>query len=181
MIKTSFNISKVFIAKSLISFYMGDDSLKNPMKMFLENGAIDAEVISIVLGGTSGLSGISGLSRDFLEIDLWLNGLYNLMSSTNVTTNIEHLLMDKYRGIKYKHYKNHFYEADLTEEQFDYLYPLELIIKEIKKSKPLIQELEYIHKLLDHKDFPEGFRLELYDATNNEYFLPKSAKDIFLF
>lgn len=172
----SFSISKDFIIHQLVDYYLGDDSLKNPMKLFLENEAIDEEIINHVLSTMKSKRAIT-----FLCIDLWLNNPLRYLIPSNLMTETKSFLIkilsDDTRGLRVTKYLDNFHEANLNEKDFDW------ILSEHKVDVEFgdIGLIQLSTQLISHKDYPIDKKMFFYEKTGNEKFLPAAAKDMFLF
>jgi len=172
-----FKIDEEFIARLLLGYYNGDDSLKNPIKMFYENEALSDAIFRMV---DSDLN--SHAKHKMFALDLYLNGFGDVLNYKRVLPfTLKSVLNNDVRGINQSLINGmiqNFKEADLTMEQFEYFgINFDILFQE----KTLDKDYKACKAMVLHKDFPGELLLEIYEETGDETFLPEAAKDIFIF
>ncbi len=180
--ETTFKITHNFIIDLLLKYYKGDNSLKNPLKMFIENESFDIEICREVMNGLK-----TGPNL-FFYADLWLNDSTRYMIPGNAVSNtknfIVQILSNDSRGLKRKMMDSviyNFNDAHLSLSDFDWLKDWgDFDLNISTDGKPAhIDEIDV--KLLAHKDYPIARKTYAYDRTKIIDFLPKTVKDIFIF
>jgi len=177
--KHHFKISKSFIYSLLVDYYQNkDDSLKNPMKMFIENDALDEEIINDV---ADKLNKVSNYQR--FAFDLLLNGLEKHIISTfkNHYGFFGEILSDMHTGSSLsslKELQNNFYEADLNMNFFNSLgYTADYMFLAIDSDGLSRAQL----RILKHKDYDANIKIKVAEMSGDNSFLPQQLQDMFIF
>lgn len=170
-----FTITKQFIANMLITYYRGDDSLKNPLKMFIENEAFDGEVLETV----KETNRLLPEHKNFFRIDLFLNGFGH--GNDEVISLLKTVLNKNNTKLSITHenaIRANFREADLSKTQFvmidtdfDCLLDGDLDVKTYAMAREIAQ----------HKDFPYEAKQKIYESTGDSSYLAEDVQEIFVF
>lgn len=177
----TFSISKEDVARWLIAYYAGDTSFHNPMKLFLENEAIDADILFMVNGTIKKRN-----QQALFELDIALNGLNELVnfSRLDMHTIIGALFYAPFsilRGTSIKQItaaRKNFYEADLDNDFFD---SLDIKLKALFNKDVKNEFFNFYDSVVKHKDFNQNIKMELYKHTGNTAYLPEGCRDLFVF
>ena len=174
---TPIKISEEFIAGLLIDYYKGDNSLTNPMKLFIENEAFSQDIILMV---DSALK--KKAHHDIFDMDLFLNGYKDIISYIDsIPFTIKNIMANDFRGLDQATINamiQNFYDADLTMSHFEFininfdiLFSQKALDKQYKTSKAIVM----------HKDFDNDLKKEIYEETGDTEFLAKEIQEAFLF
>ncbi len=175
--KVPFRIDEEFIAKLLISYYKGDNSLKNPMRMFIENEAFSDNIINMVYDKINKQE-----QQNLFYMDLLLNhrGEY-LDFKKDIHYTIKNILNNDFRGIgqsMINAMRTNFFEADLELDDFlTFDMDLDILLEQNTPAK----YYKANHAMAQHKNFGYTLKMELYDTTQDLSFLPEDAQEMFLF
>ena len=172
----SFTITKSYIIKLLSSYYKGDNSLTNPVKLFIDNESFDLEICRNVIDNLNNKDVV------FFYMDLWLNDSVRYMIPGNAKGETRNLMLqilsDDTRGLNRKKMNNflsNFSEANLNTDDFDWLKDWGLF----DLDNADVRDIE--KRLIQHKNYPVERKTIAYDLTQFEGFLPNDVQDIFLF
>ena len=173
----SFKITKDYIIDLITQYYKGDDSLKNPIRLFLESNAIDEEIIKAVDNNISLMH-----NHKLFVLDIYLNRLGEFLSyDLDCATTLRSVLNGNLQRVtitQIVNAKNNFYDADLIEGDFVYFdYDLNRHIS----GKLDANDLHYYDLLTKHKDFPIEWSLELYKVIGHSKYLPENISAMFIF
>jgi len=177
--KPNFKISKAFVCNMLVDYYQNkDNSLKNPMKMFIDNDAFDEEIIN---GITDKLNKVSNYER--FAFDLLLNGLekHIIPSFKNHYGFFGEILSDMHTNSSLstlKELQNNFYEADLNMNFFNNLgYTVDSIFLAIDSDGLSRVQL----RILKHEDYDITTKIKIAEISGDNSFLPQQLQDMFIF
>lgn len=171
----SFTIDKSYISKLLIEYYKGDNSLKNPVKLFIENESFDLDICRDVIQAINN-------NDVYFYIDLYLNDSVRYMIPGNKMPETKRVLTEILSGTgKGKSGKkreliiSNFFDSDLSIGDFDWIKDW----ADFDLDNADVRDLE--KRLLMHKNYPIERKTIAYDLTQFEGFLPNEVQDIFLF
>lgn len=182
-----FKIDEEFIAKLLVDYYSGDNSLKNPLKMFKENKVLSHKIFEIVDTDLKGYN-----NTKIFVLDMYLNGYRDILNYKSIIVpTLMGVLMKSFQGINkdlLNSMYDNFFEADLSYDdfiEFGLDIPALAALDDSNKYYFALDESNkyYLGERLitTHKDFDAGIRSELFAASRDEFYLSHEAKDIFIF
>lgn len=183
--KATFKVSEDFVIGMLYRYYIGDNSLKNPLKMFKDEEAITSEMLKDLDVQLQKQDEFA--ARVFLSIDAWFNDL-TLGNILQHRDTLLRLLSHDLSGYRFsKILLENFYEADLNYSAFSYILAaddIEAYIFRIIGDKKILgrsNKETLIHSLLLHDNFPLDLKIKYGEQLNTTTYLPQRIREVFIF